>query len=208
MSHWIKRVVALSALMFGCLSQAATTLSGAVTADDSLRVYVSNSLDPASFQLVYDKTSSWGTTGTFAGFSLPTSAQPLYLLVQATNNSGPAMFLGEFSLSGDDYLFGNGSNLLFSDAQNWLVGEQDFANAAATPFSMGQNLAGLPIWGQRSGISAEAFAIWAYNADWSNGRAGSVYFVTQLMPVPEPASWALFALGAALLSRRSLRRAR
>lgn len=187
------------------LAQAATSLSGAFTADDNLKVYLAPSLDPASFQLVYNKTSSWGSTESMAGVALSGAGQPLYLLIEATNNSGPAMWLAEFTLQGDDYRFANGGAQLFSDITHWRVGEQDFASASAAPVSMGQNLPGLPIWGQRPGISPDALAIWAYNADWTNGRPGTVYFVTQLSPVPEPGSWALFGVGLLALTRRSTR---
>ena len=45
-----------------------------------------------------------------------------------------------------------------------------------------------------------ATAIWAYNADWSQGQPGHAYFVTEITAVPEPATSLLWLGGAGLLT--------
>lgn len=190
----------LAAALCGSLVLAAAahaaTLSGSVTADDSLRVYLSPDLAADASELVLDKSSSWGSTESFSAELAP--GQTLYLLVAAVNNSGPAMFIGDFSIAGSDAWFANGGAALSTGPLNWLSGTAGFAAAAAAPVSMGTNL-GLQIWGQRPGISEAAEAVWAYYADWSTGQPGTAYFVTTISAVPEPAAPLLALAGGALL---------
>ncbi|OYW25891.1 MAG: hypothetical protein B7Z51_10645 [Methyloversatilis sp. 12-65-5] len=157
-------------------------------------------------ELIEDKTSSWGTTESFAGVVL-TPGQSVYMLIQAINFSGPAMFAGNFEITGDGFGFANGTASLLTNTLDWTVSEISFADAVARPVSMGINAPGLQIWGQRPSIAAEAEAIWAYNADWASGRSGSAYFVTQITAVPEPATGGMFAAGLAALGV-ALRRTR
>ena len=198
---------ALTALLASSvLPLQAASLSGSFTADDNLTIFVAASLNPGAGDMVYNKTSLWGSTESFAGFALP-DGQDLYLLVDALNWSGPAMLVGDFSLTGGGFTFANGGSTLTTDTVHWTVGETSFATAGGTPFSMGVNGPGLQIWGQRPGIAATADAIWAYNADWSAGRPGHAYFVTRLVAeVPEPETWALFIAGLGLVSLQTRRR--
>lgn len=177
----------------------AASLSGNFTADDNLKIYVATSLTPGAADLVYNKTTTWGSTESFSGFALP-EGQNLYLLVDALNWSGPAMFVADFSLAGSGFTFANGGTTLTTDTVHWTVGTTDFASAGGTPFSMGVNAPGLQIWGPRPGIDAAAHAIWAYNADWAGGQPGNAYFVTQLVAeIPEPATLAMWLAGLGLL---------
>ncbi len=186
----------------------AATLAGSYTADDSLKIYLSADLTATIDELVTTKSSSWGPTESFSGFALA-PGQSVYLLVEAYNVSGPAMFVGHFDITGDGFTFANGTTSLLTNTLDWTVGETGFASATAQPVSLGANAPGLQIWGQRPSIDAEAEAIWAYYADWSAGRPGSAYFVTQITAVPEPSAGGMFVAGLAALglalrgSRRS-----
>ena len=102
--------------------------------------------------------------------------------------------------SGETLRFANGLTTLTTDTTHWQVSEVGFSSPLSTPVSMGQNLPGLQIWGAFSPVSSDATAIWAYNADWSTGRVGHAYFVTQISAVPEPATALLWLGGAALLT--------
>jgi hypothetical protein len=185
---------------------AADTLGGVGTADDNFRVYLSTDLIASPSELIFTKGDSWSNTAAFSNAAL-TAGQNVYLLVDAYNASGPAMFIADFSLTGTGFKFQNNSTSLSTDTIHWTVGQTDFATATGTPFSMGSNTPGLQIWGQRQGISSTAQAIWAYNADWANGQAGHAYFVTQLVStVPEPSTYGLMAAGVLLLAARPRRR--
>ncbi len=185
---------------------AADTLAGIGTADDNFRVYLSTDLVASPSELIFTKGDNWQNTAAFNNATL-SAGQSVYLLVDAYNVSGPAMFVADFSLNGTGFKFQNNGTSLSTDTTHWTVGQTDFATATGTPVSMGSNTAGLQIWGQRQAISSTAQAIWAYNADWANGQPGHAYFVTQLVStVPEPSTYGLMAAGMLLLATRSRRR--
>ena len=195
----------LAAGVLGCsgaVAQAAT-LSGSFTADNYLKVYLSSDLIATAGELVWNKQSGWSTTDSFSGVAL-TPGQSMYLLVDAQNDSGPAMFIGDFQITGSGFQFSNGTTSLSTDTTHWTVSESSFASANAVPVSLN-----MQIWGSRPGISGTAEAIWPYYADWAQGHSGHAYFVTQITAVPEPTEALMFALGLAGLAgivRRQRRR--
>jgi hypothetical protein len=190
-------VLALAAVL-AVSSATADTLTVNGTADDFFKLYISTDLaNPGA--VLFDKNSGWGALGSTTLNLQP--GQSVYLLIDADNTGGPGMFVADFTLSGGDLRFANGLTTLTTDTTNWTVSQTSFASATAAPVSMGQNLPGLQIWGQRAGISSDALAIWAYNADWAQGQAGHSYFVTQITaPVPEPATALMWLAGAGLLT--------
>jgi hypothetical protein len=203
-----KAVIAagLAASILAGASAQAASLSGSYTADDYATVYLSTDLIADASEIVSDKTTLWGSTENFSGATLA-AGQNYYLLIHARNVfSGPAMFLGDFSISGEGFRFANDALTLSTGTVNWAVNESGFGAPGAAPVSLGTN-AGLQIWGGRQGISADAEAIWAYYADWSAGYNGPAYFVAHIVAVPEPESWAMFGAGLALLAvRRRVRK--
>ena len=193
------RMLPAALLAAGVMQVQAATLSGSYTADDNLKIYLSTDLTASIDELIVHKTSTWSTTESFSGFAL-TPGQSTYLLVEAINFTGPAMFVGNFEIIGDGFAFANGGSTLLTNTLHWTVSETSFAAATATPVSLGANAPGLQIWGQRPAIDPGAEAIWAYYSDWSTGRGGSAYFVTQITAaVPEPATVGMFAAGLAVL---------
>lgn len=197
---------ALTAVLAGTsmLAQAAS-LSGSFTADDYATVYLSTDLVADASEIISDKQTTWGGTQTFSGVAL-TPGQNYYLLMLARNVfSGPAMFVGDFALTGDGFRFSNGGQALLTNTTNWTVNESGFGAAGQTPVSLGTN-ASLQIWGARPAISGDAEAVWAYYADWANGYNGPAYFVTQITAVPEPAAFAMFAAGLGVLGTIARRR--
>lgn len=193
----LARTLTVAVAAVASTAASADTLTFNGTADDYLKVYVSTDLsNPGS--VLFDKTSGWSSVGAAVLNLLP--GQSAYLLIDADNaNGGPAMLLADLSLSGETLRFANGLTTLTTDTVHWKVSEAGFASALSTPVSMGQNLPGLQIWNQFTAVSPEATAIWAYNADWSNGHFGHAYFVTQISAVPEPASALLLLAGGGLM---------
>ncbi|MFT7774830.1 PEP-CTERM sorting domain-containing protein [Roseateles sp.] len=176
----------------------ADTLTVNGTADDFFKLYIATELgNPGS--AAFDKTSGWSALGSASITLQP--GQSVYLLIDADNAfGGPAMLLADFTLSGGSLRFANGQTSLTTDTVNWKVSEASFAAATQAPVSMGLNQPGLQIWGQFAGVSAQASAIWAYEANWATGHTGHAYFVTQITAVPEPATTLLWLGGAALLA--------
>lgn len=197
---------ALTAVLAGTAMMAqAASLSGSFTADDYATVYLSTDLVADASEIISDKQTTWGGTQTFSGVALA-PGQHYYLLVLARNVfSGPAMFVGDFALTGDGFRFSNGGQTLLTNTTDWTVNESGFGAAGQTPVSLGTN-ASLQIWGARPAISGDAEAVWAYYADWANGYNGPAYFVTQITAVPEPAAFAMFAAGLGVLGTIARRR--
>lgn len=204
MNVWMR--TALAAVLAGSsmMTQAAS-LSGSYTADDYAKVYLSTDLVADASEIISDKQTLWGSTESFSSVIL-TPGQNYYLLVLARNAfGGPAMFVGDFALTGDGFKFSNGGQTLLTNTTNWTVNESGFGAAGQTPVSLGTN-ASLQIWGARPAISGDAEAVWAYYADWANGYNGPAYFVTQIKAVPEPAAFAMFAAGLGVLGTIARRR--
>ncbi len=196
-AHALTLAASAAALAAGPAAFADTlTVNG--TADDFFKLYIATDLgNPGA--VAFDKTSGWSSLGSTAITLQP--GQSVYLLIDADNAfGGPAMLLADFTLSGGDLRFANGQTSLTTDTVNWKVSETSFATATQTPVSMGVNQPGLQIWGQFAGVSPQATAIWAYQADWSQGHTGHAYFVTQITAVPEPATALLWLAGAAVLA--------
>lgn len=201
MSRFAPVLMLAAALVASAASADTLVVNG--TADDGFKLYISTDLNNPG-AVLFDKSSGWGALGST---SLTLQAgQSVYLLIDAQNNSGPAMFLADLALTGGNLLFANGLNNITTNTTHWSVSQTSFAAATQAPVSMGQNQPGLQIWGQQGGISSVATAIWAYNADWAQGQPGHAYFVTQITAVPEPATALLWLGGAGLLT--ALRRRR
>ncbi len=196
MSRFARTLVLAAAALAGTASADTLTFNG--TADDFLKIFISTDLSSPG-PVAFDKTSGWSSVGTTTLNLQP--GQSVYLLIDANNAfGGPAMLLADLSLSGETLRFANGLTTLTTDTTHWQVSEVGFSSPLSTPVSMGQNLPGLQIWGAFSPVSSDATAIWAYNADWSTGRVGHAYFVTQISAVPEPTTAWLWLGGAAMLT--------
>lgn len=212
----IKKVL-LGALLVGTTATQAASLSGTYTADDFATVYLSTDLVADPGEVISDKPLALSATGRSNGWVTPASfadvlleaGQDYYLLVKASNYvpgaPNPAMFVGEFALSGTGFTFLNGARTLLTDTTHWTVNETGFDAPGEAPISAGGNT-GWFIPRSFAGISTEAQFIWPYEATFSTGYDGAAYFVTQIVAVPEPQSYAMFAAGIALLGGVARRR--
>ena len=122
-----------------------------------------------------------------------------FLHIKANNTDGPAAFLGDFSLVGNDHLFSNNLSEILTNVTDWKVstsGWNNYVNATG----YGNNGVG-PWSGNTSGVDASATWIWASQV--ANNQ--DVYFSVAITAtdVPEPSTLAIFALGMlGLASRR------
>jgi hypothetical protein len=133
-----KRVTA--ALVVGALSgQAlATTLSTDLTGDNSFALFIStdDSLPGTSVGAGTD----WTVTYSFNAALTPGVTD--YIHVAATNDSGPAAFIGDFTLSDANFQFANGSQFLVTDTTHWQVSPSGFGSGYGTLLASGPTAPG------------------------------------------------------------------
>jgi hypothetical protein len=215
--HKVPIVLALSGLAaILCVQCAnATSISGALTADNAFFAYIST--DNAVLGTLVAQGNDWGATSTFSNFIL-TPGQTYYLQVEAINYGGPGDLIGQFNLSDTGFQFANGSQSILTDATNWLAiynnansnpnAQQPWVTPTGSVFSVGTN--GVGPWGTRSGIDGNADWIDATTLGLSDCQNCTVDFSTTITSdssaAPEPGTLGL--LGGALTGLFTLVRRR
>ncbi len=193
----------------------ATSISGALTADNAFFAYIST--DNAVLGTLVAQGNDWGATSTFSNFIL-TPGQTYYLQVEAINYGGPGDLIGQFNLSDTGFQFANGSQSILTDATNWLAiynnansnpnAQQPWVTPTGSVFSVGTN--GVGPWGTRSGIDGNADWIDATTLGLSDCQNCTVDFSTTITSdssaAPEPGTLGL--LGGALTGLFTLVRRR
>jgi len=173
----------------------ATTLSGAINADDAFTAYHSTS--ESSLGTLIASGNSWPTTYAFDVPS-PVADQPYYLNIIVSDLYGPpTSFLGTFSLSDSEFAFANGTQSLTTNTTDWSVsqGIGSWTYPTGTPVSLGTN--GVAPWGYQGGQSSSATWLWT-STDFST--ATTSWFSTKISPasaIPEPSTALLLGLGLA-----------
>lgn len=201
MSFRIPTLAAASALLLSAGAPAAT-LQGVFTADDFATVYLSTDLVPDAGEMVVDKLTTWQTVDSFSSVALA-PGQDLFLLISVRNSlGGMAMFIGDFTISGDGFSFANGATALSTDTAHWSANTAGFGAPMAAPFEVGVN--GASPWGLVPGVSADARFLWG-TSQFDPG--GETFFVTRITAaVPEPGTWALWCAGLGLMGGLARRR--
>ena len=215
--HKVPIVLALSGLAaILCAPCAkATSISGALTADNAFYAYIST--NDAVLGTLVAEGNNWGSTFTFSNYIL-TPGQTYYLQVEAINYGSVGALIGEFHLSDTGFQFANGSQTILTDATDWLAtyndansnpnAQQPWVTPTGSVYSVGTN--GVGPWGARPGINGNADWIDATVMGLSDCQDCTVDFSTPITSdssaAPEPGTLGL--LGGALMGLLTLARRR
>ncbi|MBX3410161.1 MAG: hypothetical protein KF859_09780 [Phycisphaeraceae bacterium] len=176
----------------GTAFAAPVTLSAAMTVDNQFIASISTS--PTTAGTTFLTGNNWPTTYT-GGFTF-TEAGTYYLHVRATDVGRPEMFIGRFTLDSTDGTFSNGSQLLVTNTTDWTVSRTNYGISPETPRFIGNN--GIGPWGTFPQMTGAAFI-------WSETYASTVYFTTEIVVVPAPATLGLAGFGGLMALRRRRR---
>jgi hypothetical protein len=180
--------MAFSVLALASTYASADTLTSTLHVDNNFTAYISTSDSAQGDQ--FGAGNNWP-----AGIQNQTTlvaGQDYYLHIFAGDEGGIASLLGQFSLSGTDHVFANGTQSLVSDATNWFGNTTGFDGVYGGVSDQGPN--GVSPWNYQNDIDGSAHWIWVGDANDND----AVYLTTKISAVtsvPEPTSIALLGLG-------------
>ncbi len=211
------------------LAAQADTLTLTVTADNAYALYLStdNSVLGTQFANTYGgPASQWATDTTY---TVNLIAPVYYLHVVGSNyttdnglwgtsgtpngtGGNPDGFLGQFSLGGTNYVFGNGTASLVTNTTNWTAIAAPNNSSWTTPISAAQSYGqnGVAPWGTIGNISPSAYWIWSNpdNLDYADLSTEIFANPNGSRATPLPATLPLFASGLGVMGLFGWRRKR
>jgi hypothetical protein len=206
MKKWIAGAAAVAALAVAANAQAASMLTGALSADNQYWAYIST--DDNTLGTLIGQGSDWHSADSLTPTALTSGTYYLHIVAENwTSNSdhtvipgnsaagNPDGFIGQFSLSGTGYTFANGLTTLVTDTADWRATGQASAGAswsAPTGTLTSEAAYGFGPWASISGLPDGTSAQWVWS---STDPSGEAFFSTTISAVPEPATWGLMLLG-------------
>lgn len=157
----------------------ATTVTAHLNVDDFFQLYVSTD-DSALGELVCENNGVWQETITCEIPLTPCVTNYIHVVGEDLHRV-IASFIGDFTLSDEDFQFSNGTQELLTNTTDWHVYSDEFGVTLGTLTSQGVNGAGP--WGTRPSVNSDAEWIWTDNGYYFDGP---LYFSTAISPAACP----------------------
>jgi hypothetical protein len=162
--------------------------------DNSFTAYIST--DDTVQGTLFSSGSNWQTN--VVDTTTLNTGITYYLHILGNDAGGIAGFLGQFSLSGNNHIFSNGTTSLLTNTSEWKSNNTGWASAYTTPTAWGYN--GVNPWGTQAAIATIGQWIWAGD----NDSQDIAYFSTKITAtsatsasssVPTPPAFLLLCAG-------------
>jgi hypothetical protein len=203
-----KKFIGLAGLLFSMVasvSASASLLTSNLNVDNGYSIYIST--DDSQLGTLFGSKEDWYNTYTDS-VNLA-SGVDYFLHVAAYDVGGIAGFLGDFSLSGTDHQFSNGTQSLLTGDSALKLNTVGFGLPYVAATDIGQNGVAQPWSSITSSPGVSSSARWIWSSDQDNDNF--IFLSTKISSVtaasvPEPSPLVLLAIGffGMLVARRKI----